>query len=50
MCFDIAPNIDITAFKKQDDIEEELLDSNLNIRPTKSTEKEITEVSYRVGI
>ncbi len=44
MCFNIAPDIDITAFKKQDDIEEELLDTNLNIRPTKATEKDINEV------
>ncbi len=44
MCFYLPSDIDIMSFKKQADIEEELLDSNLSIRPVHATEKEIIEI------
>lgn len=44
MTFYLEPQIDIMAFKKQDDVVETLLDSNLRIRPVQAEEREITEV------
>ena len=44
MCFYLEPEIDVMAFKKQDGIEESLLDSNLQIRPVQPVEEEIIEI------
>lgn len=44
MTFYLEPQIDILSFKKQDDVQEELLDESFQVRRVHSDEKEITEI------
>ena len=44
MCFYLEPDIDILAFKKQDDVEETLLDDDLRVYRVTDTDKDINEV------
>ena len=44
MAFYLEPDINILVFKKQDDVQEELLDESFQVRRVQSDEKEITEI------
>lgn len=44
MTFYLEPEIDILSYKKQEDVEEELLDESFHVHRVESNEKEITEI------